>query len=92
MLDLAHLRVGSATTWPRGCSTLSDREEEVLQQLHEGVGVRAIAEQSEVAEATVRSQVKSILRKLEVSSQMAAVLAYEELVTDSIDPDLYRAG
>jgi DNA-binding NarL/FixJ family response regulator len=71
--------------------TLSDREEEVLQRLYEGVGVRAIAAQSEVAEATVRSQVKSILRKLDVSSQMAAVLAYEELVTDSIDPDLHHA-
>jgi DNA-binding NarL/FixJ family response regulator len=73
-------------------TTLSDREGEVLQQLHEGVGVRAIAEQSDVAEATVRSQVKSILRKLEVSSQMAAVLAYEELVTDIIDPDLHHVG
>jgi DNA-binding NarL/FixJ family response regulator len=72
--------------------TLSDREEEVLQRLHEGVGVRAIAQQSEVAEATVRSQVKAILRKLEVSSQMAAVLAYEEQVTDSIDPDLHQVG
>jgi DNA-binding NarL/FixJ family response regulator len=72
--------------------TLSDREGEVLQQLHEGVGVRAIAEQSEVAEATVRSQVKSILRKLEVSSQIAAVLAYEEVLTDSIDPDLHHVG
>lgn len=72
--------------------TLSDREGEVLQRLHEGVGVRAIAEQSEVAETTVRSQVKAILRKLDVSSQMAAVLAYEELMTDSIDPDLHRVG
>jgi len=72
--------------------TLSDREEEVLQQLHEGVAVRAIAAQSAVAETTVRSQVKSILRKLDVSSQMAAVLAYEELVTDSIDPDLHHVG
>jgi DNA-binding NarL/FixJ family response regulator len=72
--------------------TLSDREEEVLQQLHEGVAVRAIAEQSEVAEATVRSQVKAILRKLDVSSQMAAVLAYDELVTDSIDPDMHHVG
>ncbi len=72
--------------------TLSDREEEVLQQLHDGVAVRAIAAQSEVAETTVRSQVKSILRKLNVSSQMAAVLAYEELVTDSIDPDLHHVG
>ena len=72
--------------------SLSDRESEVLQQLHGGVGVRAIAEQSEVALTTVRSQVKSILRKLEVSSQMAAVLAYEELVTDSVDPDLHYTG
>jgi two-component system, NarL family, nitrate/nitrite response regulator NarL len=72
--------------------TLSDREEEVLQRLHEGVGVRAIAEQAEVAEATVRSQVKAILRKLHVSSQMAAVLAYEEQVTDSMDPDLHHVG
>jgi two-component system, NarL family, nitrate/nitrite response regulator NarL len=72
--------------------TLSDREEEVLQRLHEGMAVRAIAAQSAVAETTVRSQVKAILRKLDVSSQMAAVLAYEELVTDSIDPDLHRVG
>jgi DNA-binding NarL/FixJ family response regulator len=72
--------------------TLSDREEEVLQQLHGGVAVRAIAKQSDVAETTVRSQVKSILRKLDVSSQMAAVLAYEELVTDRIDPDLHHVS
>ena len=72
--------------------TLTDREEEVLQQLHEGLAVRVIAAQSEVKEATVRSQVKAILKKLDVNSQMAAVAAYEELVTDSIDPDLHRVG
>ena len=44
-----------------------------------GLAVRAIAELGEVSEATVRSQVKAILRKLDVNSQIAAVAAYEEL-------------
>ena len=60
-------------------STLTGREEEVLRQLYQGLGVREIAELGEVSEATVRSQVKAILRKLEVNSQIAAVAAYEEV-------------
>jgi two-component system, NarL family, nitrate/nitrite response regulator NarL len=63
--------------------TLTEREEEVLHDLHDGLGVRAIAQQSEVAEATVRSHVKAILKKLDVGSQMAAVAAYEDVVTDT---------
>jgi len=63
--------------------SLTDREEEVLQQLHEGVAVRQIAEHSEVTEATVRSQVQAILKKLDVTSQMAAVAAYEGILSDS---------
>ena len=44
----------------------------------EGHTVRDIARISVVSEATVRTQVKSILAKLEVSSQLAAVgLAHE---------------
>ena len=39
----------------------------------EGHTVRDIAHLSVVSEATVRTQVKSILAKLEVSSQLAAV-------------------
>ena len=39
----------------------------------EGRQVRQIAELSVVSEATVRTQVKSILSKLGVSSQLAAV-------------------
>ena len=58
--------------------TLTGREEQVLQQLHEGLAVRRIAEEGAVTEATVRSQVKAILRKLGVSSQIAAVAAYQE--------------
>jgi two-component system, NarL family, nitrate/nitrite response regulator NarL len=52
---------------------LTAREREVLGHLTLGRTVRDIAAQSFVAEATVRTQVKSILAKLEVSSQLAAV-------------------
>jgi DNA-binding NarL/FixJ family response regulator len=52
---------------------LTPREREVLGHLTEGHTVRDIARLSVVSEATVRTQVKSILAKLEVSSQLAAV-------------------
>ena len=52
---------------------LTPREQEVLGQLMAGRAVREIATISVVSEATVRTQVKSILAKLEVSSQLAAV-------------------
>jgi RNA polymerase sigma factor (sigma-70 family) len=52
---------------------LSSREREVLGHLMAGRPVREIAHRSYVSEATVRTQVKSILAKLEVSSQLAAV-------------------
>lgn len=52
---------------------LTPREKEVLSKLIGGLTVREIARQAVVSEATVRTQVKSILAKLEVSSQLAAV-------------------
>ena len=52
---------------------LTVRERQVLGNLMEGRTVREIAVTSFVSEATVRTQVKSILAKLEVSSQLAAV-------------------
>jgi two-component system nitrate/nitrite response regulator NarL len=52
---------------------LTRREQEVLMHLMKGHAVREIAAISVVSEATVRTQVKSILAKLEVSSQLAAV-------------------
>lgn len=57
----------------RRLELLTPREREVLAQLVDGQTVREIAHRSVVAEATVRTQVKSILSKLEVSSQLAAV-------------------
>lgn len=57
---------------------LTPREREVLGQLMGGRQVREIARLNVVSEATVRTQVKSILAKLEVPSQLAAVgLAHE---------------
>ena len=57
---------------------LTVRESEVLGHLMKGRAVREIAGLSVVSEATVRTQVKSILAKLEVSSQLAAVgMAHE---------------
>ena len=52
---------------------LTPREQVVLGHLMKGQQVREIADRSVVSEATVRTQVKSILAKLEVSSQLAAV-------------------
>jgi two-component system nitrate/nitrite response regulator NarL len=52
---------------------LTSREGEVLAHLMDGRPVRDIAHVSFVSEATVRTQVKSILAKLEMTSQLAAV-------------------
>ena len=57
----------------RRLESLTPREREVLAKLREGVPVRDIARLSVVSEATVRTQVKSILAKLGVTSQLAAV-------------------
>jgi DNA-binding NarL/FixJ family response regulator len=52
---------------------LTSREAQVLGHLMLGHTVHDIAAASVVSEATVRTQVKSILAKLRVSSQLAAV-------------------
>ena len=57
---------------------LSNRESEVLWALMMGKSAGEIADESYVSIATIRSQIKAILRKLEVNSQLAAVaLAYQ---------------
>ncbi|GHJ59665.1 hypothetical protein NOK12_21830 [Nocardioides sp. OK12] len=58
-------------------SSLSPRERSVLALLHDGLSVREVAELTGVREGTVRSQVKAVLRKLGVSSQLAAVALYD---------------
>ena len=52
---------------------LSPREQAVLAGLLDGLAAEQIAETNYVSLATVRSQIQSILRKLGVNSQLAAV-------------------
>lgn len=52
---------------------LSPQESEVLRHLIAGRTTREVAQMRVVSEATVRTQVKAVLAKLEVSSQLAAV-------------------
>jgi DNA-binding NarL/FixJ family response regulator len=59
-------------------SSLTQRELEVLRMLHSGHTVRQIAEINGVAPSTVRSQVRSVLRKLGVNSQLAAAAHFEK--------------
>lgn len=58
--------------------SLTVREHEVLELLYDGATVAEIAARFGVAQTTVRTQVKSILRKFEVGSQLAAVAAYDQ--------------
>jgi DNA-binding NarL/FixJ family response regulator len=59
-------------------NSLTRRELEVLQLLHLGLTVGQISERNEVAPSTVRSQVRSVLRKLGVNSQLAAAAHFEK--------------
>lgn len=69
---------------------LTPREVAILEELSEGRPVGVIAESSGVAVGTVRSQVKSILRKLHVSSQLAAVAAYRQVIANAPQRRLRR--
>lgn len=74
--------------------SLTPREREVLRLLYAGDSVARIAEIFEVSPTTVRSQVKSVLRKLDVNSQLAAVAAFDQLVglDDPVRRDSLVAG
>lgn len=68
--------------------SLSRREGEVLRLLMDGMSVNKIAETSFVSVGTVRTQVKAVLRKLGVSSQVAAVALAYKIGWDDADRDL----
>lgn len=60
-------------------ATLTPRELQILEHLRDGEPVKEIAKAAGVSEGTVRSQVKSVLRKLGVTSQLGAVAAYRRV-------------
>lgn len=62
--------------------SLTPRERQVLEMLFDGVSVGSIALLLGVSTATVRTQVKAVLRKLDVSSQLAAVSTFGQYEAD----------
>jgi DNA-binding NarL/FixJ family response regulator len=70
---------------------LTPRERQVLGGLVSGHMVHEIAVADMVAEATVRTQVKAILSKLEVNSQLTAVALAHEIGWHPAEPRLPRA-
>jgi DNA-binding NarL/FixJ family response regulator len=71
---------------------LSLRERQVLGDLVAGHTVRDIARLDVVSEATVRCQVKAILSKLEVSSQLTAVALARQVDWHATGRDLSGTG
>ena len=63
---------------------LSDRQQEVLGLLLEGKSNKLICRELDLSEATVKSHLQAIFRKLEVSSRTQAVLAAMRL---GLSPD-----
>lgn len=61
-------------------SQLTKREAEVLEALRRGATVAEVARAGGVSIDTVRSQVRSVLRKLDVPSQLAAVAALQRAI------------
>ncbi|AXI79517.1 response regulator transcription factor [Peterkaempfera bronchialis] len=80
-------RTGRPADRDRLLDRLTPRELEVLRALAEGKRARAIAEESWVALSTVRSQIRAILTKLEVNSQLQAAALGRELLAPRRDRD-----
>jgi len=66
------------TDLARRVRRLSTREREVLRQLAAGRSAADVAEASRVSLVTVRAQIRSILAKLDVRSQLGAVAVLNE--------------
>ena len=73
LLDAARRRHDERRTTLAPFERLSTREAEVLRHLALGRSVSVIATAAVVSEATVRSQVRAVLHKLGVNSQLEAV-------------------
>lgn len=67
--EMAHPAEAAAPTQP-----LTEREQEVLRLVAQGLSNRAIAEQLVITEMTVRSHVSNILSKLHLVSRIQAAL------------------
>jgi two-component system nitrate/nitrite response regulator NarL len=76
----------------RRVGTLSGREWVVLESLTMGLTLRDIAAHAGVSEGTVRSQMRTIRQKLNVSSQLAAVAAFQQTLDLRLGPAVEVQG
>jgi len=73
MREIADADRQAAESFTQRWNQLTPRERQILDCLVSGLRARAIAQRSTVSLATVRTQIRSILAKLAVSSQLEAV-------------------
>jgi two-component system nitrate/nitrite response regulator NarL len=66
--------LGNCVEQPAGFSRLSEREQMVLTQIRRGASNKHIARELNIAEATVKVHVKSLLRKLRVRNRTQAAM------------------
>jgi two-component system nitrate/nitrite response regulator NarL len=71
---------------------LSEREEQILRDLVKGLSNKIIARKLDIAEATVKVHMKSILRKIRVANRtQAAIWALENgYAANNLHPELPR--
>jgi DNA-binding NarL/FixJ family response regulator len=87
----AHLRrQDQAGELDRRLASLSDRERAVLGRLAQGRRAKSIADEFSVSIATIRTQIRAVLTKLDVGSQLEAVSLLHEFrrsTRNTADPD-----
>jgi DNA-binding NarL/FixJ family response regulator len=76
LVALSRQRGGERAELNAKLAKLSQREREVLAQLAQGRRAQAVADHFVVSLATVRTQIRAVLTKLEVSSQLEAAALY----------------
>jgi DNA-binding NarL/FixJ family response regulator len=76
LVALSRQRTTERAVVTKKLAKLTQREREVLAQLAQGRRAQAVADHFVVSLATVRTQIRAVLSKLEVSSQLEAVAIY----------------
>ena len=87
LIDRYREQQAQARAMERRLSSLTERERRVLDRLARGQRAQAIATDCHVALATIRTQIRAVLHKLEVTSQLEAVAVlhdYRRLADDDV--------
>ena len=87
LVDRYREQQAQARAMERRLASLTERERRVLDRLARGRRAQAIATEFHVALATIRTQIRAVLHKLEVTSQLEAVALlhnYRRLADDDV--------